>query len=226
MANVNTIICYNNGTKRGQIAPSTLAVGTETAVVVNTDTGTTALFLQVPLQTAILGSSSGIGPNGNAAILVPPFGTGNNIPDGVNAPYFNSSSFDLGRPFTIKMIGTALPVAGTGNSLAIKLYQGTTTAVIGGTSFVAPTAIVGATAVNLRFYISVTCYWDSVSQVLTGTLSGQTVTNGTATAISPVAATSITGITSPAGLSFLPTVTWGNAVGGLVTFSEISLEAL
>jgi hypothetical protein len=223
--NVNTIAGYINGTKRNQIQTLTLASTVETALPLTTDTGTTSAILAVPQQTAILGSSNGLGPNGNAAILVPPYGVGNNIPDGVNAPYFNSSSFDLGRPFTIKLIGTGSAAANAGNTLTIKIYQGTSATLGSNTLFATPmSAIATASAANLRFYLSLTCFWDSTTQILTAQQSGSYLYNGTNTLISATAVTALTGVTTSSALSFVPSVTWGNAVGGVISVSEFSLE--
>lgn len=225
MSNVNTILCYNNGTKRGQIPTQTLAAITETAISVTTDTGTTPAFLAVPLQNAILGSTNGIGVNGNAAILVPPFGTGNNIPDGVQAPYFNSSSFDAGRPFTLRFIALGTAAANAGNTLTVKIYQGTSATLGSDTLFSTPiSAVATATAANLRLFIQIQCYWDSTSQLLTGSLSGNYTYNGTTTLITSAALAPITALTSPSALSFLPSITWGNAVGGTISVSEWSME--
>lgn len=225
MANVNTIQAFIGGTKRNQIPSLVLAATTETALPVNTDAGTTSALLAVPLQTAILGSSNGMGPNGNAAILVPPGGSINSIPDGINAPYFNSSSFDSGRPFTLRLCGIGSAVANAGNTLTIKIYQGTNTAIGSDTAFTtAISALATATAANLRFDISVRCQWDSTSNTLTGVLSGSTLYNGTAALLTTATATVLTSLTTPSTLSFLPSITWGNAVGGTINVSEWSLE--
>jgi hypothetical protein len=226
MSNINTIAAFVGGTKRNQIPSLVLAAVTETALPLNTDTGTTAALLAVPLQTAILGSTNGTGVNGNAAILVPPFGPGNNIPDGVNAPYFNSSSFDSGRPFTLRLIGTGSAAANAGNTLSIKIYQGTSATLGSDTPFVTaiPNTFTTVTAATLRFDIAVRCQWDSTSNTLTGVLSGSTLYNGTAALIATATAAVITTLATPSVLSFLPSITWGNAVGGTINIGEWSLE--
>lgn len=221
--NTNTIAGFVGGSKRNQIQPLTLTAVTETALPLTTDTGTTTAIIAVPLQNAVLGSSSGLGPNGNSSILVPPGGSINSIPDGINAPYFNSSSFDFSRPFNVRLIGTAASLAGSSNGPTFKVYQGTTAAVLGGTAF-ATQAIVSASGSNIRFYLNIACYWDSVSQVLAGVLSGNYTVAGTTTAIANTALTSVTGLTAPSALSFVPSITWGNAVGGTLTVSELSME--
>jgi len=218
--NVNTITGFINGTKRGQLPSLVLASVTETAVPVNTDTGTTPAILSIPLQTAVLGSSTGLGPNGNSAILVPSGGSSMSIPDGINAPYFNSSSFDLSRPFNIRLIGTATSVTGTSNGPTFKLYQG---GVVTGTAF-ASQAIVAATTAAIRFYINVACYWDATSQNLSGVISGNYSVAGTTSLITIAALTSIGSLTSPSALSFVPSVTWGAAAGGTLNVSEFSIE--
>lgn len=225
--NSNTILGYINGTKRGQIPAFTLTSVTETLLPAATDTGTAPAFLAVPQQNAILGATNGLGPNGNASILVQPFGVVNNTPDGNNAPYYNSGSFDLGRPFVLKLIGTAVSVAGASNALTVKIYNGTSATLGSNTIFTTPiTALAAVTAVNLRFYVSVTCFWDAVSQTLTGNISGQTVDAGTSALIAAATTSTITGLTSPAALSFVPSITWGAANGGTVNISEWSLEQI
>lgn len=221
--NANTISGFIGGTKRGQIPSQTLATVTETAIPINTDAGTTAVVIAVPLQTAVLGSSTSLGPNGNGAILVPPGGAGYAVPDAINAPYFNSASFDLSRPFNVRLIGIAASAVGSANGPTFKLYQGTSASVLGGTAF-ASQAIASATATNIRFYLNVACYWDSTSQVLAGVLSGNYTVAGVTTAIANTALTSVTTLATPAALSFVPSVTWGNAVGGTLTLAEISIE--
>lgn len=222
--NLNTIAGYVGGTKRNQIPSLVLAAVTETALPLNTDTGTTAALLAVPTQTAILGSTNGLGVNGNASILVPPGGATNSIPDGANAPYFNSSSFDSGRPFILKLYGTGAAVTGGGNSLIVKIYQGTSATLGSDTIFVTGPTIAAATTGNIRFTISVQCKWDSTSNTLSGVVSGDYMYAGTNTLITTATATVITGLTSPASLSFLPSITWGNAAGGTINVSEWSIE--
>lgn len=226
MSNVNTIQGFIGGTKRNQIPSLVLAAITETALPVNTDTGTTSALLAVPLQNAIVGSSTGLGVNGNPAILVPPYGPTNSIPDGINAPYFNSSSFDSGRPFTLRLIGTGSAAANAGNTLQIKIYQGTSATIGSDTAFVTaiPNTFATASAANLRFEIYVRCQWDSTSNTLTGVLSGSTLYNGTSALIATATATVLTSLTTPSTLSFLPSVAWGNAVGGTINVSEWSID--
>lgn len=225
--NINTITGFIGGTKRNQIPSQALAAVTETAISLNTDTGTTSALLALPLQNAILGSTNGLGVNGNPAILVPPFGPGNNIPDGVNSPYFNSSSFDSGRPFTLRLFGTGSAAANAGNTLTVKIYQGTSATIGSDTAFVtAISALATASAANLRFDISVRCQWDSTSNTLTGVLSGSTLYNGTAALLTTATATVLTSLTAPSVLSFLPSITWGNAVGGTINVSEWSIDQI
>jgi hypothetical protein len=216
--NANTISGFINGTKRGQIPVATISA-VETAVQVTTDTGTTAAILAVPTQTAILGSSNGLGPNGNAAILVQPFGVVNNTPDGNNAPYYNSSSFDFGHPFTIRVTGTC--ATGAGGTVSLKLYLGASAAILGTT-----TAVVSSTTLPIsttgNFIFTTQIRWDSVAAAVAGSFTSQ-VANA-----APVAAgflSNAVAAASPANLSFLLSVL-SAAGSGTVQISEFSLEVI
>jgi len=222
--NSNTIAGFSSGTKRNQIPTLTLAAVTETALPVNTDTGTTSALLAVPLQTAIVGSNTSLSINSNPAIITKGlqfYGA----PDGSTAPYFNSSSFDSARPFTLQLGGVATVVTGAGNSLQFKIYQGTSATIGSDTIFATVGAFTAATTGNLQFDITVRCQWDSVSQSLTGVLSGSWFYSGGTKNIITTAVTSvITSLTTPSALSFLPSVTFGAAAGGTVSVSEWSIE--
>jgi len=218
MANVNTINVIGNGTKRNQIPSYTIST-TETAFAVTTDTGTNPLTIAVPLQNAILGSSNGNGPNGNAAILVPPFGPGNNIPDGVNAPYFNSSSFDLGRPFNVRLIGTC--ANGAGGITTVYIYCGASTVVGTAGNRIASIAIPISTTGN--FYLTAQVRWDATTAAVSGYYSGQ-VANGT-----PVGATALTNAVAaaaPANLTFVASAVGAAGATGTIQLAEFSLEQI
>jgi hypothetical protein len=222
--NFNTITGYVNGTKRNQIPTLTLAATTETAIPVTTDSGTTSAILAVPTQTAIVGSSNPLGVNANAALLGGSLGEFAQ-PLGTNRPYFNSDSFDLARPFSIRLVGIGSAAANAGNTLTVKIYQGTSATLGSDTLFATPiSAVATASAANLRFDITVRCYWDSTSNTLAGVFSGNYTYNSTTTAIANTAVTTLSSISSVASLSFLASVTWGNAVGGVIKVSEFSIS--
>lgn len=222
--NANTFKNVTGGTLRGQIAPLVLAATTETALVVNTNAGTTTLFMTAPTGAGIAGADSPLSPDINPAKLVsggrlygPPFGS--------SRPVFSSTSFDFGKPFKLRLVGTGSAAANAGNTLTIKFYQGTSATLGSDTALVTPiSAVATATAANLNFEIEVTCFWDSTSGYLSCYYTKNLVYNGTQTSTAQTAGAVITGITSVANLSFLVSVAWGNAVGGTIAISEFSMD--
>ena len=228
--NSNTIVGYIGGTKRNQIPSLVLAAVTETAIPLNTDTGTTSAIVAIPQFNAVVGSSTPLGPNANASILQP-IGGGivklNGGQAGTEAPWFGSSAFDGSRPFQIRLIGTGSAAANAGNTLTVKIYQGTSATIGSDTLISTPlNAVATASAANLRFYIEVTGYWDSTNQALNGVLSGNYTYNGTTTLITAAGTTQVSSLTSTSSLSFLASITWGNAVGGTINVSEFSISQL
>lgn len=218
MSNVNTITALTNGTKRNQIPSFTIST-TETAFSLTTDTGTTPLTIAVPLQNAILGSSNGIGVNGNASVLVPPGGYINSIPDGVNAPYYNSSSFDLGRPFNIRLIGTC--ANGAGGITTMYIYCGASSVVGTTGNRIATAAIPISTTGN--FYLNVQVRWDATTAAVSGYYSGQ-VAN--ATPIAVAALTNAVAAAAPANLTFVASAVGAAGATGSIQLAEFSLEQL
>lgn len=231
MANVNTIAGFFNGTGRNQI-PVLSGVGvTETIISTNTDTGTAPAVLSIPLQTAILGSSNGLGPNGNQSILVPPFGVGNNVPDGVNAPYFNSGSFN-GRPFLLRCAGTFTSGVAT-NDLQIGLYLGTSATI--GSDTAISTAITTGTggafgAVSGHFLLETELLWDATSGKVDGTISGYVAPSGVARL--PVGGNAPAYISqfsaaAASNLNFLISAKWNATnAGNLLQVTEWSLNLI
>lgn len=209
--NANTFAGFINGTKRGQLASLAVPNATELAALVNTDTGTTAAVLSIPLQTTILGTSNGLGPNVNSAILVPTGGLLGATSD------FNSSSFD-GHAFKVRIAGTAVVAAVASQTLAINLRLGTT---IAGTLLAGPTAIAVAAGGNFNFLVEATLLWDSVSQSVTG-LFDSTIA-GTGAGLVTLSNNG-SAIVSPAGLTFVASAKLGVAGTATVNFTEFALE--
>lgn len=221
MANSDTIVALFGGTGRNQVLPLTLAAVTETVLKQGVDAGTTTTpaVLTVPGSAAtngLVGSGSPVDFNQNSSISSQSYGRKYAI--GSEAPYFSNATFDKGRPFRIRLFGTVAFNAGAGNSLAINIYQGTSTTV--GSDFkIAAITAGGAPSTTAQFYADVLVQWDSVSQTLSGLFSGQvgnTATAGTALSTQPT-------VTTAAGLSFVASVVFGNAGGGVVSVSEFSI---
>ena len=224
MANVNTFAAFFGGTGRNQILSQTLATATATALQVGTDSGTPATaVLVVPTQSAILGGISPLSPNVNQALLNAAVIAGSfpSYPD----PPFNSGSFN-GRAFKIRWAGTGSAAANAGNTLTFTLTQGTSATIGSDKAIGASAAIATASAANLNFAIEATVVWDVTSGYINsdgrivGSYNGTTI-NGAFTG------TTQTGLTTYAtALTFVPFITWGNAVGGVITTTEFSAEQL
>lgn len=218
--NFNSFTGLVGGTKRNQIPLQTLAATTETAFVVNTDSGTpTTAFLAIPRGNGIAGSGNPLNPDTNAALLQQN-PSGLVIPRGISRPEFNSTSFD-GRPFRIRLYGVGTAVAAGSNNPTITLYQGTSTTLGSDQSLVAQ-AFTVATGGSFNFLIQATMLWDSTSQLLAGFVeSNLGFGSGTYTAN---AKTTVRTVTSLANMSFLASTTWGAANGGTIQLNEFSIE--
>lgn len=225
--NANTILAYSGGTGRNQIAKLNLASTVETAFSLNTDNGAGApAFLSLPLQSAILGSSTPIDPTANPAITV---GGGRQFgpPNGSGAPYINSGSFDGAHPFRVRLVGTGNAGANAGQTVVINVYEGTSTT-LASNAKIATTGAALATAAGgpFNFLVNIECIWDSVTQVLGGTF--QALINYTNKAGSQLNATGLltnfAAPTSVAGISFIPSVQFGNAAASSVSVTEFALE--
>jgi hypothetical protein len=225
MANVNVIAAYYGGTGRNQMLAQTLATATETEFKLGNDTAVTTniAVLSMPTQSLILGSQTALDQSTNPAVLNAGFNRLSYFGD--SNPPFNSGVFDNSKPFLLRICGTAVPASNAGNTLAIKLYLGTTKS---GTNLGTTGAVAQATTTSpLGFIMEAQLFWDSVST----SVRGQFWFNVNAP-VTPGYATWAT-LTSSAGtaaavanLQFCASAQWGNAVGGVVTVSEFSLSQL
>lgn len=220
MANQDTIVALFGGTARGQVSSLTLASTTETAFSVVTDSGTAVAVLTLPVATTgLVGSSRPIEFNKSGAISSQSYGR--KVAVGSAPPYFNASTFDGGRPFRIVVAGTATSATGTGNTILVNLYSGTS-ATLGSDTKLGGLTAGGASATTVSFYLTATLQWNSTTQALTGQIGGLVGNALTAQA----ALTNSPTITTAGGLSFVVSAQFGNAVGGSVTISEISCEQI
>jgi hypothetical protein len=144
-------------------APLTLASTTETAFSFANTTG--PAIISVPLQTAIVGSSTPVDPNANPAVLTGNLGRPAAGYRGA-PPYFSSGSFD-GRSFLmrvcVKTVVTTGATAG-GASMTINPYLGTSATIGSDTKLFAPTVInipINQTAVSVSTVIELNLTWDS-----------------------------------------------------------------
>lgn len=221
MANQDTIVAlFGPGTGVGQVLPLTLASTTETAFSAGTNAGNALALLVVPVATTgLVGSSRPIEFNKSGAISSQSYGR--KVAVGSAPPYFNASTFDGARPFRIVVAGTCTLAAGTGNTIAINLYQGTS-ATLGSDTKIAGLTAGGAPSTTVSFYLSCTVAWNSTTQALVGTQNGFVGTTISASAALTNSAT----VTTAAGLSFVLSGVFGNAGGGTINVSEWSIEQI
>jgi hypothetical protein len=220
--NANTIVSYQGGTGRNQILSQTLATATETLFLVGTDTGTATAILTVP-SGGVTGASAPLDPNANSSITGNDYGRQYGRPNGTAAPWYSSTSFDLGRPFKVRIIGTGTAAANAGNTLIINLYAGTT---VTSGNLVATTgaALATVSAAPLSFFVEAELEWSLALTSLTGSQTANLNYNGTQQYTVPKAAANVVTITTAAGLQFVASAKWGNAVGGTIAVTEFSIE--
>lgn len=227
MAGVNTIAAYFGGTGRNQIASQTLASTTETEFKVNQDAGAANAIavLQIPQQTAIVGSSTAFNSSINSAILVGGLGQPNDPSRLAGRPYFNSTSFDNGKPFLVRLAGVVTPASNAANTLTLILYSGTSKS---GTAVCTTGALTGTESSTQAgaFILESQMTWDSVGQILNGQF-WYSVSAGATPSYHVWAVNSATAaVTAVANLKFCASATWGNAAGGTVAVSEFSISQL
>ena len=230
MSNSNTVAgITQSGTARNQFPTQVVATTAEAILKVNTDTSTANYFLVAPSGGSILGTQTPLDTNANASVTRRS-GREYGLPSGDSNDQFSSSSWD-GRAFKVRVTGTGTASHNGAQSLVFNLYQGTSATL--GSDFIIGTtgsafAIARSTVdVPFNFYIEATLLWDATSQVLSGSYQaniagGTTSQFTTQTVIANVPTPPITA----AGLSFLATVTLGNAGAGTstVTVREFTIE--
>lgn len=228
MSNSNVITGYVGGTKRSQIPTQTLAATTETAFLINTDTGTTTAIVKIPSGTGVGGSSTPLDTNNTNSAFLSNGPRQYGPPGGTSHPHYNSTSF-VGRAFKVRLTGTGTAAANAGNTLALTLYVGTTIAgtAIGGTGLT--NTIATASAASLNFIIEATLIWDPTTGSITGSQWYNVNYNGTQPTHAfqaPAALLAIPTAAAVANLSFVASAKWGNAVGGTISITEFVLEEI
>ena len=222
--NSNVVNAYIGGTGRNTILSQTLATATETEFKIGTDSGstTTIAVLSVPTQNQILGSQTPLDISTNFAQLNGGFSR-IGIDGGQLTPY-PSQTFDSGRPFLVRVCGTAAAVSNAANGFAASLRLGTTVA---GTLVAVNTAsVANASTVAYNFVLEAYLQWNSTSQRVTGYQWGS-VDGTTAGFKAPaVLSTATISAAAVANLQFVACATWSNAVGGTASVSEFSLTQL
>ena len=212
-----------SGTGRNNFPVQTVATVTETIFTVGTDTGTANYFLVAPTGGQIYGATSGLDVNGNSAITDRSqyiYG----LPSSESNDQFSSSSWD-GRLFKIRLAGIGNAGANAAQTLQVNLYQGTS-ATLGsdkkiGTTGTALAAVAGGA---FNFYIEALLQWDATSQILSGSYTSNIAFgSGSQFTTTTVVPNVVTGVTA-ANLSFLGTLTLGNAASSTVQLREFVLD--
>jgi hypothetical protein len=208
-------------------APLSLASTTETAFLLAN--GQPATMGIIP-QNAILGSSTGLNPNANAAISMDELG-GSGYRGMRGRPYFSSGTFD-GRAMRVRaQIKYTAIVGASAPALNFKLYVGTSATLASDTVLFTPGPRTLATAqtVNGNGILEATLLWDSVSQKLSGEAWAQISDTGntTPTYTARAALTTVT-VAAYTGLQFVVSTIYGtNApTSSTQTLVELSVESV
>lgn len=222
------------GTVRNTWPSQTVAATTETIFKVNTDGTSANYFLTPTTPSTIVGAQTSFSTAANAAITGRG-GTQYGNPSGWSNSGWNTNVLLPGRVFRVRVVGTGNAGANAAQSVIINLYQGTS-ATIGSDNKIGTTGAALATVAGgaFNFYVEATCLWDNTSQILSGAYTANIAFGSTSqfTAYSTAAATTpavpstafvVTGVTA-ANLSFLGTLTLGNAASSTVQLSEFALE--
>lgn len=228
MANSDTISAlFGPGTARNQINTLTLASTTETVFSMGTDTGTTTATLVVPTgNSGMVGSGSPVEFNQNAAISSQSYGRKSSV--FTEPPYFSSATFDAGRPFKLRVAGTAsvnpTTVTASPNTLIVNIYNGTAvtatykiSALTAGLSNASTTATVTG-----QFYLEAVVSFDSTTQKLSGIYDG----NIGNTIKAATALTNQVAVTNASLLIFTPSAVFGSGAGGSVSIAEFAVDQI
>ena len=220
MSNTNSIAGFSgSGTTRNTFPSQVIATTVETALLINTDTSTTTAFVVVPTGGQILGAQTKLDVNANAAITTRG-GREYGLPSGESNDQFSSASWD-GRPFKVRIAGVGTAGHNGAQTLIFNLYQGTS-ATLGSDKAIATTGAAFAIAqstvdVAFNFMIEATLLWDPTSGVLSGAYTANIAGGTTSQIKTPTVVTNVVASVTASGLSFLASVTLGNAASSTVT---------
>lgn len=216
------------GTTRNLFPLQTVAATAETILKISTDSGTANYFLVAPTGGQIYGAQTGLDVNANAAIT----GTSGReygLPNGESLDQFSSSSWS-GHPFKVRIVGTGTAGHNAGQTLVFNLYQGTS-ATLGSDKIIGTTGSAYAIAtstlnVAFDFMIEATLNWNATSQVLSGSYTSNVSGGSTSQFTTPTVITNVVTAVTAANLSFLATVTLGNAASSTIQVTEFVIDKL
>lgn len=229
--NTNTVGGISlQGTVRNTWPSQAIAATTETIFKINTDGTAANYFLTPTFPSTIVGAQTPFSTAANAAVT----GRGGmqyGNPSGWSNNGWNTNVLIPGRVFKVRLVGTGNAGANASQSVIINLYQGTSATVgsdhLIGTSGAALATVAGGA---FNFYVEATCLWDNTSQILSGAYTANIAFGSTSqfTAYSTAVETDpavpstkfvFTGIAT-ANLSFLGTITMGDATASTVQLSD------
>ena len=227
MSNFNTSAGFvGTGTTRNTWPLQTVAATAETILKLGTDGGTATTFVVAPSGSQIYGAVTGFDYNGNPAITARSnYLSG--LPNSESNDQFNSTSWS-GHAFKVRVVGTGTAGHNAGQTLLFNLYCGTSTTLgsdsIIGTTGAAFACAAGSTNVNFDWMIEATLNWSAGSQLVSGyyigNIAGGTTSQFTTSTVIP----NLPAVTTAAGLSFLSTVTLGNAASSTVQITEFVID--
>ena len=224
MANTNSVAgVTQSGTLRNQFPTQTVAATTETALLLNTDSGTATCFIIAPSGGEIYGARAPRDVNANPAITARS-GREYGVPSGEANDLFSSSSWD-GRPFKVRICGIGNAGANAAQTLLVNLYQGTS-ATLGSDVKIASTGAALATVAGgaFQFYIEARLLWDSGTGLLTGSFDADIAFGSSQQYTVTKAILAVPTAVTTAGLSFLASLTLGNAASSTITVREFIID--
>ena len=225
MSNANSIVGITaQGSARNQWPSQAIAATTETIFKVSTDAGTANFFLTPPSPTGIYGAQAVLDEAGNGAIT-DRSGALYGLPSGESSQGYTTNALAGGRLFKIRLVGTGNAGANAAQSVIVKLYQGTS-ATVGSDHALATTGSALATVAGgaFNFAIETTLLWDSTSLILSGYYNANIAFATSSQFTTDTVVTTVNGSITAALLSFLGTVTFGNAAASTVQLSEFAFD--
>lgn len=227
MSNLNSVYGFaQTGTARNQFPLQTVAATAETILQIGTDTTAVNYFLVAPSGGSVFGATTGLDYNANPSVTERSnYISG--LPSGESNDQFNSSSWS-GHAFTVRVVGTGTAGHNGAQTVLFNLYQGTS-ATLGSDKIIGTTGSAFAIAqsssnVSFDWMIEATLQWDSTSQLLSGWYIGNVAGGTTSQFTAPTVLPNLPAVTTAAGLSFLATVTLGNAASSTIQVTEFVID--
>jgi hypothetical protein len=226
MSNANTVLggYAGWGTLRNQFPVQTVATATETALVVNTDTGTATALVTVPTGGQIYGASTAFDANANPAITRRS-GREYGNPSGVSNDQFSSNSFNA-LAFKVRLSGYAS--LGATQTAIIYLYNGAATVVGTSGNRIALTGAAypggGTSTTPSNFLLEFTGLWDPTSEILSGWYTANIANGSTSQFTTTTVITNVQTSVTAAGLTFCAGLKLANTTSSTIQLREFVIE--